>query len=519
MVVRRNYFDRSIFTPYDFAVCALLFVLIINVALTYNSYGFTTDESVDHLRALRVVNFLLSFGSHREEISKLDDINIYGAMPDVLAVLLRAIFPALSHDARHLVSALFGVTGVFYLYRFGRTFVSPATGLFGALFLACNPMWFGYMFFNTKDIPFATTLFASLYYCLIALTGRHESRWIWLKIAVATGFFATTKLVGIPILGVIGIVTLACLAFIPKTDPIQINRTLIVCLAKIAVFAAIGCLASFAAFWPQFFLWSPAQLAGIVKLFLNYEPWHGLVLIHGNYIPFDKVPWYYTSTYIAISMPLFLLTLTAVGTVLGAIKRQPLIIAFAGACIIVLSIQAISDVRALNGYRHFIFLLPFMMLVAAYPIGCLFTWYHSQGARIATGAFVFLGIIPVLVSTYQLFPYQYSFYNAFVGSIQGADGKYYIDLWRSALREALRKLEDARHGSDVLTVYYSCGSVLNFADHPRFVAVQKVQDADYIVVLRRNCDPRSPPVLNLPVVGEVRRQGVLFATIYSYRKL
>ncbi len=493
--------------------------LTIVVALTYDSYGFTTDETVDHIKAVRVVEFLTSLGGNRDEISKLDDINIYGAMPDVLALLLQKLVPALSFDSRHLVSAVFGVIGIYYLYRLGRAFISPAVGFFSALFLACNPMWFGYMFFDAKDIPFAAMLLAALYYCLSALTGRYESGWIWLKVGLATGLFAATKLIGVPVLGVIGFVTLACLISIPTTASIQINRVFFDRLIKIAICATAGCLVCFAVFWPQFFLWSPAQLVGIVRLFMNYEPWRGFVQIHGDYISFDKVPWYYTSTYFIISMPLFLLALTAAGTVFGILKREPLVIASAVVCIVILAYQAISGARALNGYRHFIFLLPFMMLIAAYPIGYLLTLHRSRGVRIATPAVVLIAMIPTLVSMYQLFPYQYSFYNILVGGVPGADGRYYIDVWRSALREALGKVEDIRDSNDVVGIYYSCGSDLNFADHPRFWPIGKPEDADYIIVLRRNCDPRSSPVLDLPIIGEVRRQGVVFAAIYSRRKM
>jgi hypothetical protein len=511
--------DRRYLAPYDVAAGILLFVLAIDIALTYGSYGFTTDEAVDHLKAVRVVEFLASFGGNRDEISKVDEINIYGAMPDVLALLLQKLVPSLSFDSRHLVSAMFGAIGVYYLYRLGRAFISPAAGFFGALFLACNPMWFGYMFFNAKDIPFAATLLAALYYCLSALTGRDESGWIWLKAGLSTGLFASTKLIAVPILGAIGLASLACLIFVPATASVQIDRVFFRRLAKLAVSATFGCLLCFAAFWPQFFLFGPAQLVRIVRLFMNYEPWQGIVQIHGDYIPFDKVPWYYTSTYIAISMPLFLLPLIAVGSVLGIFERQPFVIASAIICIGFLAFQAISDARALDGYRHFIFLVPFLMLIAAYPIGWLFSHYPSRVVRLATPAAVLIAMMPALVSTYQLFPYQYSFYNGLVGGVPGADGRYYIDPWRSALREALRKVEDLHDTRDIVDVYHSCGSTLNFADHPRFKPVERPEDADYIILLRRNCDPRQSPTLDFPAVGEVRRQGVLFAAVYNRQNM
>ena len=513
------YCDRRFSTIYDAAACLLLFFLAIAVAFTYGSYGFTTDETVDHIKAVRVLSFLSSFGGNRDEITNIDKINIYGAMPDVLALLLQKLVPTLSFDSRHLVSALFGVFGICYLYRLGRAFISPAVGFFSALFLAYNPMWFGYMFLDAKDIPFAAMLLVALYYCLTALTGRYKSGWIWLKIGLSIGLFAATKLIAIPILGFIGLVALASLIFIPRAVYIQINRVFFYRLLKITICAIIGCLVCFTVFWPQFFFWSPVQLVAIVRFFMNYEPWRGFVQIHGDYIPFDKVPWYYTSTYIIISMPLFLLALIVAGALCGVIKREPFVIASTVACIVIVAYQAISGVRAWNGYRHFIFLLPFMMLIAAYPIGLILTLHRSRVVRIATPIVVLIAMIPTLVSMYQLFPYQYSFYNILVGGVPGADGRYYIDVWRSALREALRKIADIPNSNDGIHIYYSCGSTLNFLEHPGFSPALDVENADYIIVLRRNCDPRTSPVYDLPIVGEVRRQGVLFATIYSRQKI
>jgi hypothetical protein len=80
----------------------LLFFLAIAVAFTYGSHGFTTDETVDHIKAARVVRFLISFGGNRDEITNIDRINTYGAMPDAFALLLQKLVPTLSQ----LVSAI-----------------------------------------------------------------------------------------------------------------------------------------------------------------------------------------------------------------------------------------------------------------------------------------------------------------------------------------------------------------------------------------------------------------------------
>jgi Dolichyl-phosphate-mannose-protein mannosyltransferase len=507
---------RAFLKPYDILTCVLLLVLTAIVALTYDTYGFTVDESIDYKKAVRVVKFIVTLGGNREEILKVDRINIYGAMPDVLALSLQQLIPALSFDSRHLISALFGVAGVYYVYRVGSAFVAPATGFFSALFLACNPMWFGYMFFNTKDIPFAATVLAAFYYCLTALTDRNEPSSIWVKVGLAIGLLAATKIIGIFVLGLIVLMTLVALVAIPTAARLRIDRLFFNRLLKTTMSAVLGCFVCFSVFWPQFFFWGPAQLVNIVSQFMSYDAWQGNVLIHGEYFSADMVPWYYMLTYFSISMPLFFLALIAAGAVYGVFQREPLIISSVAACIVFFVYQAATGARvAFNGYRHFLFLLPFTMLIAAYPVGRLMASHLPS--RIAALTVAIVSTLVATASIYQLFPYQYSFYNMLVGGIPGADGRYEMDVWRSALREALREIEKLPHTTEVIRIN-TCGSSLNFAAHPSFRSVVQPEDADYIVVLRR-CLDLGMQIPDLPVVGEIRRKGVLFAAIYSRRKM
>src|SRR5271166_5222905 len=94
---------RLVSNPYDGLACVLLLILTATIVLTYDMYGFTIDEGTDYLKAVRIVEFITSYGRNRE-IFKIDHINIYGAMPDLLALSLQQLIPALSFDSRHLVS-------------------------------------------------------------------------------------------------------------------------------------------------------------------------------------------------------------------------------------------------------------------------------------------------------------------------------------------------------------------------------------------------------------------------------
>jgi 4-amino-4-deoxy-L-arabinose transferase-like glycosyltransferase len=505
---------RLLARPFDALICALLVVLTITVALTYDRYGFTIDEDNCYARASRVVQFITSFGRNVETLATFDIHDaIHGAMPDTLALLLQRFIPALSFDSRHLVSAMFGVGGIYYAYRVGATFITPAVGFFAALFLASNPMWFGYMFINTKDIPFATMLLCAFYYCLRALAGRYESPWIWVKVGLSIGLLATIKLFGVLVLYSIFLVGVIFLLIIPNVCSLQIYIALLGRLLAVMASTIVGCLVCFTIFWPQFYFYSYLQLANVVGPFKTEEI---SVQINGQRFRFDRIPWYYLSTYWSISMPLFLLVLTAAGAAAGVIRREPLIMSLVLVSVAFFAGQAITGALVYNGYRHFLFLLPFAMLIAAYSIGFLLSAHVSLMMRITALAVVVVGVATTILTTYQLFPYQYSFYNVLVGGVAGADGRFYIDVWRSALREALRKADESISDRSGIVRIFTCGSDLTFSFFPRFERVKELEEADYIIALRMGCGPER--FTELPVVADVRRQGVLFATIHTGKK-
>jgi hypothetical protein len=218
-------------------------------------------------------------------------------------------------------------------------------------------------------------------------------------------------------------------------------------------------------------------------------------------------------------MPLFMLALAGAGAVYGVLRREARIIYSAIFCVVFFAYQAVTGAHvAFNGYRHFLFLLPFIMLIAAYPVGGFLASHLPRITRIAALAVITVGTFAATVSIYQLFPYQYSFYNMLVGGVAGANGRYEIDVWRSALREALLEIDKMPHAGKVVRIA-SCGCSLNFAAYPNFRQVEEMEDPDYIVVLRRCLDRGTSQIPDLPVVGEIRRRGVLFAAIYSRQEM
>jgi len=472
----------------------LIAALLVIVLTTFNRYGFSFDESKGVTRAEAVLDF---FNPNGKALSSAIDMT-HGTAPDVLALILKKIVPPLSYDSRHLVFALFGIAGIYYVYRFGSKFIGEWVGVFAALFLATTPMWFGHMFINAKDIPFATLLLASSYYGLLILTGHETSPQLWVKTGLSIGMLAATKLLGLLALLLIIFTYLIILTSLPNRSGVKIASDLGRRNASLALAGLVGCLLCFLLFWPQVFVLDVAfREPGKSILSVRQDP--------------D-----YAATYFLVSTPVFLLVLAAAGVLCAICRREATILAAIVIFISFFLMQALSGVRVYNGSRHFLFVYPFFMLVAAYPVALMLDTLKGRLARAALIGAVALCVASTIIEMYRLFPYQYSFYNSLVGGFAGADGVYEIDTWRTAHREAINLIAARVNPGEAVRIR-SCASGLNLVGHPGFKLVQPMEDADYFIALRRGKKCAPAVFEGRPVVGEVRREGVLLARVYAAR--
>src|SRR5882724_8574911 len=74
------------------------------------------------------------------------------------AALLHKVIPLELFEARRLLGAFVGVIGLAVTWRLGRRVGGPRAGLAALLMLALCPTFYGHMFMNPKDAPFAVAM-------------------------------------------------------------------------------------------------------------------------------------------------------------------------------------------------------------------------------------------------------------------------------------------------------------------------------------------------------------------------
>ena len=143
---------------------ALVALAVLLALLTFRDYGVTWDEDAHNWYGNFVLDYFLSLFSDRTALHWRDLYN-YGAIFDTVAAALNRISPIGVYETRHLLNSFIGILGVVGCGKLGRMFGGARTGFIAALFLILTPNYYGQMFNNPKDIPFAVGGVWATYSC------------------------------------------------------------------------------------------------------------------------------------------------------------------------------------------------------------------------------------------------------------------------------------------------------------------------------------------------------------------
>ena len=140
----------------DLAVFVLAAVTLI-AGLTFRDYGLGWD---DYTHAEYADLLLRMFGSGFTDTAALSFANLYmyGGGFDMVAALLHKIIPLELFETRRLLGAVVGLIGLAVTWRLARRVGGPLAGLATLLLLALCPTFYGHMFMNPKDAPFAVSM-------------------------------------------------------------------------------------------------------------------------------------------------------------------------------------------------------------------------------------------------------------------------------------------------------------------------------------------------------------------------
>jgi hypothetical protein len=519
---------------WDYLAAALLLVAALLVVLTFTDYGVTWDEDLQNWYGGFALDYYLSLFTDTRAVT-MRDLHFYGAGFDMIAAALNRVSPLGLYETRHLLNGIVGVLGLVGCWRLGRALGGPRVGLLALLLLLLTPNYYGQMFNNPKDIPFAVGGVWASYYMVRLLPLLPAPPFsLVVKLGLAIGIALAVRVGGLLFLCYLGLllaiwaVWQAALARRPWIALAAGWTTLL----RVLLPAAAIAWAVMLIFWP----WGqqdPWHNSLAALAFFSHQSYPYKTLFDGRLIFASLLPWQYLPTYILLALPELVVVLLLAAIVLAAVglaepgiarRRERLLGAGLVGFSIVFPIAYAIAIKAVlfDGMRHFIFVLPPIAVVAALALDrgldLLKTFPYYRPVYAALGLYAALHVTTMVL----LHPDQYVYYNAFAGGVDGAQRRFKLDYWANSYAEAVHGLEGyLRHeyGAGYRERQFTvavCGppnpAVYYFPGNFHYVAQRDKADF-YIAFTKDDCD------LALPgrAIYHIDRMGALLSVVLDRR--
>jgi energy-coupling factor transporter transmembrane protein EcfT len=166
-----------------------------------------------------------------------------------------------------------------------------------------------------------------------------------------------------------------------------------------------------------------------------------------------------------------------------------------------------------DGIRHFLFILPPVFVLAGIALDALFQWLKSAWLRVTI---VIALLLPGIIPAIHLHPYQYTYYNRFVGGTGQASLRYETDYWLTCYKEAVEQLAYVLEGPADLFVKRESYIAAYYAPENITVHVfdQKELRPGVFILSHSRANPGLQVVKDTaPYFLRVERDGAIFCQI------
>ena len=522
--------SASSFSADRIAVFVLAAVAVV-AGLTFRDYGLGWD---DYTHSQYGDLLLKLYGSGFADTRALSFVNLYkyGGGFDIAAALAAKVLPFGLFQTRRLAGAAVGILGLFVTWRLGRRIGGPFGGLSSPMLLAACPLYYGHMFMNAKDAPFATAM-AVLILGLARAFDEYPKPDVRTVVLAGVGLglaFGSRVLAGI-----VAPCALAALLFVAVVESRatgwkhavrRCGEFLWTLLPALALgYLIMGLL------WP----WSvqsplnPLHAAEYFDTFFE-KPWDELY--DGRLILVPDMPASYLPHLFMLKLPDLMLALGLIGTV-GAFvaatrgsvppNRRSALTFVALAAIFPIALAMVARPALYNGLRHFIFVVPPFAALGGLAIAWLAGRARRRGkAALGALAAVFIaGVALPVIGMARLHPYEYTYFNALSGGVRVAQHGYMLDYWGLAFKQAADELrarlaDSAEHPPQGRRwVVAICGPQSSAREElgPQFETTFDSKSADFVMSLGTFYCRH----LQAPILVDVEREGVVYARVYDIR--
>ncbi|EWY37911.1 hypothetical protein N825_16035 [Skermanella stibiiresistens SB22] len=499
----------------------LLFTgLAATVFLTFRHYGVTFDEDVQNTYGDLIVQWYATRGADDGALT-YSNLYLYGGLFDTLASLANKVSPFGVYETRHLLNGWVGVIGIAGCWKLARVLGGPRAGLFAAASLALVPDWYGQMFNNPKDIPFAAAMTWATYF-MVRLAHRLPTPPLALvvKLGVAIGLALGTRVGGVILFINLAFVLAAFLALEAAVPAHRLRLPRTARHVVRSVWPVVPVAVTVMLVW-----WPWAQQNPITNPLealaeFSHFPMEFDFAFFGTWVGTTTLPWYYIPGFLSVKLPEPMVPLVVIGAVLGVWRlgraRLPWLV-FGFALLFPPTYIVASHAVLYDNIRHVLFLIPLLAVIAGLVLDRFDRLLiPARAQRIAVWSAVAGFLVYHLGVMVALHPDEYIYFNAFVGGVPGAADRFDMDFWSNSLAETTTAMVakiTASEGPSALWEPHTvaiCGPTFSAAYYlpPAWKAVDADDDGItpdfYITQLRAPCDSETEG----PVIARTERMGV-----------
>ena len=268
--------------------------------------------------------------------------------------------------------------------------------------------------------------------------------------------------------------------------------------------------------WP--YLWAApiAHYFESLEMMSNF-PWGGRILFDGQFYRAYNLPSEYLPVLLNIQLTEPFLGLFYIGFGLLIWRlfktkiRVDFLLFFLFGFVIIIAALIVMNSPLYDNFRQLLFILPAMFVIAGLSFDAIFTKIKRNWIRVVL---IIALAIPGIYAGLQLHPYEYIYYNSFVGGTGGAFRRFEMDYWRISYRElALEVNQIADNGATVGIVGDS--TFLPYARTDLIIIRNKDAKLDisggYAVLTSRwNSDTLYP---DAQTIKSIERDGAIFAVL------
>jgi hypothetical protein len=512
------------------AITVLVLVALI-AALTFRDYGLGWDDFT-HAQYGELLLSLYTSGFRDTRALEFVNLYLYGGGFDMAAALLAKALPFDLFETRRLVGAAVGLIGLTATWRVARRVGGAVAGLIALALLATCPLYYGHMFINAKDAPFA----AAMAVFLLGMVRAFEQ---YPRPSAATGLILGAGFglsIGSRIMAGFGVLdALLALALLIAIETRTGGWRMAGSRLGYFVLALVPSL--ILAYLVMIFVWpwaaldplNPLRAVGYFSHFFE-QPWQELY--GGALVTTTEMPRSYVPVLFALKLP-ELFSILALAGVVGALvaaaradiapRRRAIYLCVALAAVLPILAAVITRPAMYNGIRHFVFVLPPMAVAGGLATAFVVARVRLSRRVAMTGLAVAMlaGLALPVIAMARLHPYEYAFFNTVSGGVQAAQSRYMLDYWGLAFKQAgqaLRRTLEQRGEHPPAGRKWSiavCGPhpPARIALGEAFEPTWDAKGADFVLMLGVFYCARP----DAPQLVEIARHGVVFASAYDVR--